>query len=76
MTDKPITDFSRENVLAFLTAAIEGQGLTVLGLEKKAGVPKDTFRDFERGKATLIRPDKLQKILNVLGYQLSITELT
>jgi phosphatidylserine/phosphatidylglycerophosphate/cardiolipin synthase-like enzyme len=72
---KPVTEISRKSILAFLTAAREKQGLGVGTLEKKAGVPTDTIRDFERGKAHLIRADKLQKILNALGYNLAITRL-
>jgi transcriptional regulator with XRE-family HTH domain len=72
---KPITVLSRESVLAFLTIAREEEGLRVNALEKKAGVPTDTIRDFERGKAHLIRADKLQKILKSLGYDLTVTRL-
>jgi phosphatidylserine/phosphatidylglycerophosphate/cardiolipin synthase-like enzyme len=72
---KPAADITRESILAFLEAARKDAGLGVNALEKKAGVPTDTIRDFERGKAHLIRADKLRKILNVLGYNLTITRL-
>ena len=70
-----ITKIDRKSVMAFITAAREEQGLRVGALEKKAQVPADTIRDFERAKAHLIRADKLQKILNALGYNLTITRL-
>lgn len=71
----PITDINRESVLAFIAAARKEQGLSVDALERRAGVPEDTIRDFQRGKAHLIRADKLKKILNALGYDLSVTRL-
>ena len=70
-----ITKIDRKSVMAFFTAAREEQGLRVGALEKKAQVPADTIRDFERAKAHLIRAGKLQKILNALGYNLTITRL-
>ena len=70
------TQITRQYVLDLISTAREQQKLGPTALERKAGIPKDTIRDFERGKAYLIRADKLQKILNALGYQLSITKLT
>src|ERR1700677_3629027 len=72
---KLIIDFNRKSVIEFIAAAREEQGIGVVTLEKKAGVSVDTIRDFERGKAHLIRADKLKKILNALGYDLVITKL-
>lgn len=71
----PPIDLTRENLLAFVRAAREEKAVNVSKLEKESGVPKDTVRDFERGKALLLRADKLQKILKTLGYRLMITRL-
>ena len=73
---EPIDELTRESVLAFIAAAREEEGLSVDALERRAGVSKDTIRDFQRGKAHLIRADKLKKILNALGYNLTVTRLT
>ncbi len=75
MSQPIITTITRESILTLINAAREEQGLTVLGLEQRAGVSRDTVRDFERGKAQLIRADKLQKVLNALGYNLVVTRL-
>jgi phosphatidylserine/phosphatidylglycerophosphate/cardiolipin synthase-like enzyme len=72
---EPITALNRKNVMAFLAAAREEKGLGVGEMEKNAGVPIDTIRDFVRGKSHLIRADKLQKLLNAIGYNLIITRL-
>ena len=72
---EPIADITRESMMAFIAAARKEQGLSVDALERMAGVPEDTIRDFQRGKAHLIRADKLKKILNALGYNLTVTRL-
>jgi phosphatidylserine/phosphatidylglycerophosphate/cardiolipin synthase-like enzyme len=71
----PNPRITRESVLDLIDKAREEQGISVKGLENMAGVPADTMRDFLRGKAHLLRADKLQKILNVLGYELIISRL-
>lgn len=67
---------TRQYVLDIINTTRKEQNLGLGALEQKSGVPKNTIRDFIRGKAHLIRADKLQKILNALGYELSITPLT
>jgi transcriptional regulator with XRE-family HTH domain len=66
---------SRQYVLELIIRARKEKDFKVSALEEMAKVPKDTIRDFERGKSYLIRSDKLQKILNVLGYDLIISRL-
>jgi len=73
MTGIRITDFSRQTILELIKAEQQKLGLSRQALEQKAGVPKDTLRDFERSKAYIPRADKLQKILNALGLEMSIT---
>lgn len=75
MSQPIIAPITRESILTLINEARTQKGLTVQGLEQKAGVSKDTVRDFERGKAQIIRADKLQKVLNALGYDLVITRL-
>jgi transcriptional regulator with XRE-family HTH domain len=69
---EPIT---RQLVLDLIRNARTERALSMSRLEKEAGVPKDTVRDFERGKTHLIRPDRLQKVLNALAYDLVISSL-
>jgi transcriptional regulator with XRE-family HTH domain len=66
---------TREYLLQLIERLRTDKHLSVMALEREAGVPKDTVRDFERGKTQLIRPDRLQKVLNALGYELTITRL-
>jgi transcriptional regulator with XRE-family HTH domain len=65
----------RENLLKFIISIRENAELSETEMAKLAGVAKDTIRDFERGKAQMFRADKLQKLLNAVGYELSITRL-
>jgi transcriptional regulator with XRE-family HTH domain len=60
--------FERDSILTFLKSEMEQNKYSFADLERKAGVSKDTLRDFFRGKSQLLRVDKLQKILKTLGY--------
>jgi len=62
-------EINRENLLLLIRSGLKRDSLSVLGLEKKAGVAQDTVRDFLRGKTQVLRADKLQKILGVLQPQ-------
>lgn len=59
-------EINRENLLSLIKNGIKRDGLSMSGLENRAKVPRDTIRDFMRGKTQVLRADKLQKILNVL----------
>jgi|GEM_PF-973685 len=58
---------TRENLLEKIHNALESRELSVSALERNAGVPKDTLRDFMRGKTQILRADKLQKIIDYLN---------
>jgi predicted transcriptional regulator len=60
-------DFSRENLLELIRSRMQEQSLTVAGLEREAGIPKDSLRDFFRGKTYILRADKLQKLFSVIA---------
>lgn len=62
-------EINRNNLLSLITGGIKRDGLSIAGLEKAAGVPRDTIRDFIRGKTQVLRADKLQKILSILEPQ-------
>jgi len=66
-------DITRENLLKLIQGGMKREGLGVTALERGAGVPKDTIRDFLRGKTQILRADKLQKILRVLEPQPELT---
>jgi predicted XRE-type DNA-binding protein len=59
-------DITRDNLLALIQNGIKRKALSISALEKNSGVPKDTIRDFLRGKTQILRADKLQKILRIL----------
>ncbi len=59
-------DITRDNLLSLIQSGMKRASLGIAGLEKKAGVPKDTVRDFLRGKTQILRADKLQKLLRVI----------
>jgi predicted XRE-type DNA-binding protein len=59
-------EINRENLLAFIRNGLKSRSLTMSGLENLAKVPRDTIRDFMRGKTQVLRADKLQKIMSVL----------
>lgn len=59
-------DITRTNLLALIQNGLQQHGLSISALEKQAGVPKDTVRDFLRAKTQILRADKLQKILRIL----------
>lgn len=65
-------EITRENLLELIKTGIKRDKLSISGLERNAGVPKDTIRDFLRGKTQILRADKLQKILRVLEPKLHI----
>jgi predicted XRE-type DNA-binding protein len=62
-------EITRDNLLALIRSGLKRESLSVAGLEKDAHVPKDTVRDFLRGKTQILRADKLQKILRILEPQ-------
>ena len=62
-------EITRDNLLTLINSGIKRDALSIAGLEKQAGVPRDTVRDFLRGKTQILRADKLQKILRVLNPQ-------
>jgi predicted XRE-type DNA-binding protein len=59
-------EITRDNLLKLIHSGITAKTLSVSALERDAGVPKDTVRDFLRGKTQILRADKLQKILRIL----------
>lgn len=59
-------DITRDNLLSLIHDGLKHEGFSIAGLEKQSGVPKDTVRDFLRGKTQILRADKLQKILRIL----------
>lgn len=59
-------EITRDNLLTLTRDGMKQLGLSIASLEKQAGVPKDTVRDFLRGKTQILRADKLQKILRIL----------
>jgi hypothetical protein len=60
-------EITRDNVLAFISSRLKTTELSVAELERLAGVPKDTVRDFQRGKTYMLRADKYQKIMDILA---------
>jgi predicted XRE-type DNA-binding protein len=66
-------EINRDNLLALIKNGVKRDALSIAGLEKQAGVPRDTVRDFMRGKTHVLRADKLQKILRILGPKVTIT---
>ncbi len=68
-------EINRDNLLTLINSGIERDNLGITSLEKQAGVPKDTVRDFLRGKTQILRADKLQKILRILepGHKVRIS---
>jgi hypothetical protein len=43
-----------------------------VALERQAGIPKDSIRDFFRGKTYIMRADKLQKVSAVIDPDLKL----
>ncbi len=60
-------EITRDNLIAFVNERLTAEGLSVAELERRAGVPKDTIRDFQRGKTYILRADKYQKVMRVLA---------
>jgi hypothetical protein len=60
-------EITRLNLLTVIQSGMKRASMSIAGLERSAGVPKDTVRDFLRGKTQILRADKLQKILHILG---------
>ena len=59
-------EITRENLLTLIKNGLAQNKLSISALERQSGVPKDTVRDFLRGKTQVLRADKLQKIMRVL----------
>jgi hypothetical protein len=70
-TSPPI-ELNRDNLLNLVRSGLKKHSLTVKGLEEKAGVSKDSVRDFLRGKTYILRADKAQKVIAVLEPDLRI----
>ena len=66
-------EITRNNLLDVIRASLQERSLSVSRLEREAGVPKDTVRDFLRGKTYIPRADKLQKILIALALEPILT---
>ena len=62
-------EITRENLLNLILSELDSRKMSVVGLERDAQVPKDTVRDFLRGKTQILRADKLQKILRIIGHE-------
>ncbi len=62
-------EITRDNLLSLIKSGLQQHSLSISALERHADVPKDTVRDFLRGKTQILRADKLQKILRVLQPQ-------
>jgi hypothetical protein len=62
-------EINRDNLLSLINTGVKREALSISGLERQAGVPRDTIRDFLRGKTQVLRADKLQKILRILEPQ-------
>ena len=62
-------EITRDNLLSLIKSGLQQHDLSISALERHADVPKDTVRDFLRGKTQILRADKLQKILRVLQPQ-------
>lgn len=62
----PLMEITRPNLLSLIKNGLKEKSLSISGLEKQASVPKDTIRDFLRGKTQILRADKLQKVLKIL----------
>lgn len=69
--DNSLMDITRESQVSIIEEEISRQGLSVLGLEKLAGLKQDTLRDFFRGKTHILRADKWQKVQIALGLTTS-----
>ena len=67
-------EITRQSLLQLIDAARLEQNLTMKAVERMADVPADSLRDFYRGKVRVLRADKLQKVLKVLGYRMDITK--
>lgn len=59
-------ELTRDNLLKLIRSGLEKHSLTVVALERQAGIPKDSIRDCFRGKTYIMRADKLQKVLAVI----------
>ncbi len=66
-------EITRDNLLSLIKSGLQQHDLSISALERHADVPKDTVRDFLRGKTQILRADKLQKILRVLQPQEKLT---
>jgi predicted XRE-type DNA-binding protein len=65
-------EITRDNLLKLVRSGLERNSLSVVALEKEAGIPKDSVRDFLRGKTYIMRADKLQKVLKVIEPDLNL----
>jgi transcriptional regulator with XRE-family HTH domain len=63
---------TRDNLLGLLRSRMQEQSLSVAGLERKAGISRDSLRDFFRGKTYIPRADKLQTVLRVIAPEIRL----
>ena len=59
-------EITREKQLEVIQQETARQGLAIYALEKKSGLRTGAITDFIRGKTTVFRADKWQKILIAL----------
>lgn len=62
-------EITREKQLEVIEQETARQGLAIYALEKKSGLRTGAITDFIRGKTTVFRADKWQKILIALGLE-------
>ncbi len=66
MAENSPMEITRENLLHLIRSELDKRDLSIASLEKQSGVPKDTVRDFLRGKTQILRADKMQKVMQIL----------
>lgn len=64
-------EMTRENQIAAIDAGIKRLGINQHRLEVLAGLKVGTIKDLRRGKTTILRADKWQKITNVISEDVS-----
>ncbi len=67
-------EITRENLLAEIRRGLIKNSFSMNELEVKAQVPKDTVRDFIRGKTYIPRADKWQKLSRTLHIEHMFSE--
>lgn len=70
MRSESSIEITRDNLLSLVEARLESLGVTVAELERRAGLPKDTVRDFKRGKTYMLRSDKYQRLMKIIAPEM------